>query len=354
MLRDELQNMQNKQASPSEQDDLSQLDPEAMNSMLMQFAQMHQMMAGNTSSGWNMSRSDNQQPYNINIAPALHQTPPLPPPPPYFQYNMGHPNEMMPVPMGMGFNMNQPIHPMHQQQGLNRNSGNSRNSNEVDDDWSTRPRAANHINKSALMYIPELGLSQKSVKASGNLEQNILKSVEGLLEDDDPDKFDSDFQQNTNSNSQFLTVKKPRSMENSLFGTAKQSSGWSDTTASKLNKTRRSGNESGPSLVTKSFGESKESKPKQNISELSTIFEAKDGLFFSWNNSNKTEESKGGRDSDLCEGFKLIGQAEPITPLPGPPTNKQPEEGKIFKSDFFSKSVQPKSQDNGDHDDPSK
>lgn len=323
----------------SEGEDFGMTDQNPMN-MMMQFAQM-QMMAGNNTSDWNMSMTypDAQAgQYGIAVHPPFAQGPIMHPPP--FPYYAPQP-PLMPM-MGTGFDMNQPsVHNF--QQPMDRHSGNSRNSRgeiEEDLDWSTRPRAANHLTKNALMYLPESSVSNKSARASNNLEQNILRSVQGLLEDDDePTNLDgSDFQASKSGN--FLSAnKQTRSVENSIFGTAKNSSGWSDTTASKMNKTRRSGNESGsgPSLVTKSFGETKDTKTKPTASELSTIFEAKDGLLFDWQNStsNQTEKSSKGRDTDLFEGFMLVD------PEASPNIKRTDPQDTIYKSDFFGRNSNP-------------
>ena len=270
--------------------DASQLNSEAMNSMMMQFVHMQNMIGGSPSS-WNLSMSDGGSYQHSNISqPGYHQDPysihqPLP--------GMNH--------GGSGFNMN-----VSNVQQANRGSGNSR-AGQDDDAWSTRPRARGHISKNDLIYIGE---DKYQPKAQGNFDLNILKSVEGLLDDDpDTDKFDSGFM---DSNFTSNAKTKVRSVENSGFGTMKNNSGWSDTTASKFNKTRKSGNDSVPNSfenkVTRSFGESKMQEPKL-ISELSTIFENKEGLFFSWQRSGQTErrtDSKQGSQSH-CEGFKLIG-----------------------------------------------
>lgn len=342
--------MQGKQLAPDGGEGTEQepADPEAMN-MLMHFAQM-QMMGGNAQNAWSMPMNPANPPpaYNISVSPPYPANPPMPPQ--YHPYYNPPQHNLMAI--NGGYDMNQQAPPnFNNHMPMNSNSGNSRRSYEDDNEeiWSTRPRAANHLSKSALMYLPEFSTSQKSVRNSHNIEQNILKSVEGLLEDDEPLNYDSGFQGKLSS--KFPSDKKQvRSVENSGFGTAtaKNSSGWSDTTASKMNKTRRSGNESGPSLVTKSFGDSKDGKQKQTPSELSTIFEAKDGLFFSLHHStsNHTEESKKGRDSDLYEGFKILGPVDPTTPQLGPYSNKQTEpQSQIYRSEFFSKSYQPNPKD---------
>lgn len=273
---------------PSEE--LGQMNPDAMNSMMMQFAQMQNMFGGSPSS-WTMSASDNASyPANLSPQPYSHNDQYLMPP----QHSLPHTTS------GAGFNMNQTHYPI----AADRRSGGSNGVSE--DEWSTRPRAHGHISKMDLMYIP--AEAPKLPKAHANFDLNILKSVEGLLEDDlESEKSNSGFK-----NSNFLSTKKTqvRSVENSGFGATKNGSGWSDTTASKANKGRPSGNESVSTRdmkCTRSFGDSKCQEPKLN-SELSTIFENKEGLFFSWHSSGQTDRrsEKHPESESHCEGFKLV------------------------------------------------
>ena len=251
---------------------------------------------------------------------------------------------------GGSFNMNM----ANMQQQASRGSGNSRGYQD-DDAWSTRPRARGHISKNDLVYIED-DKHTPTPKMQGNFDLNILKSVEGLLDEDQDgdaeksEKFDSGFR---DSGSSIAQKKKIRSVENSGFGTAKNNSGfgtaknnsgWSDTTASKANKTRKSGNDSAPSSMenkfTKSFGESKMQEPKLT-SELSTIFENKEGLFFSWQSSGQTDRRTSKQDSDShCEGFKIIGEPNSNREFisSGIVREEKDSNEPLFYSNFYSQS----------------
>lgn len=297
LLRDELQNMQGNQAiTPQENvQESNHIDPELMNNMMMQFAHMQGMLGGGNTQSWeDMSMSNNtssfsQQGYSQN------------------QYYMAQPSPH--TMMQSGFNMN------HAGSHYTGSRGSAGSPVDLDDDnWSTRPRAKVHISKMDLMYISEENL--KKPKLQGNFDANILKSVEGLL-DDEPEiyKYDSGFQ-----NSNFLSINKNpvRSVENSGFGGSKFNSGWSDTTASKLNKTRASEKESTPnrySKITKSFGDPANQESK-NMPELSTIFENKDGLFFAWNRIDHQTNVSGAskiEPESYTDGFKIVSDHPPVS-----------------------------------------
>lgn len=301
LLRDELQNMHGGQpvAEPEPAQDMSQVDPEIINNMMLHYVNMQSMMSGSHMS-WDMSPSENS-PYHSNYSyERNHQNP-------YFMFqpipNMTH---------GEGFSMNRIE---EGQFPPNRNSGNSQQVEQEDDNWSTRPRARAHISKGDLALIPENSRAQPKIQP--NFEHNILRSVEGLLEDDP----NTENLENSYKDSNFLSVMKThtRSVENSGFGSAKYNSGWSDTAASRMNKTRGSDGRSVQSkdcFVSKSFGESKIQDMKLT-SDLSTIFESKEGLFFPWQsgfqsilNTDNTNEAGFNRGnlkmaSELRGGYSL-------------------------------------------------
>lgn len=262
-----------------------------MNSMMMQFVQM-QNMIGSSPHSWNASTSNDNMSYQANMSPQAHVQDPC--------YTGQLVNNMV---GGSSFNMNQQMNVPFDMRSSDI-SGQA-----VDDNISTRPRARNHLSKMDLMYLPENTPKQR---LQGNFDINILKSVEGLL-DDEPEQYNSGF-----SDGNFLNTKKQvRSVESSGFGAAKNSSGWSDTTASKFTKTRKSGNDSSmPSETkfTRSFGDSKINEPKLT-SELSTIFENKDGLFFSWQSSGQTNQrtDSNAENETHCEGFRIIPEPKPMT-----------------------------------------
>lgn len=328
--------MQGKQPAVQQEfgQDANQFDPETMSNMMMQFAQMQGMVGGSPNS-WEMSMSDNSS-YHHQYSPAGY---------PQNQYYF-HPQVPL-MQQTSGFNMNQEMPGMTE--GFNVGLGQA---SLDEDNWSTRPRARGHISKMDLMYIGEQDQLQKQQpKVQGNFDINILKSVEGLLDDDvDTDKYDSGFK---DSNFMSVPKSKVRSMENSGFGGGKYNSGWSDTTASKMNKTRKSGNESMPkqeNQFTKSFGDSKFNDVK-NTAELSTIFENKEGLFFSWHSSGQTDRRTGENAvaDAYCEGFKLIGE-----PSSNPQRNlasmgqkqEEKESDHMFYSDFYNQSRSKEGQSN--------
>ena len=288
--------MQGNQAiTPQENvEDSNYIDPGVMNNMMMQFAYMQGMLEGVNSQSWeDMSISNNtsnfsQQGYSQN------------------QYYMPQPSPHTMI--QSEFNMN------NAGSHYTGSRGSAGSPEDIDgDNWSTRPRAKGHISKIDLMYIGKE--NSKKTKIHGNFDANILKSMEWIL-DDEPEinKYDSGFQ---NSNLLCINKNPVRSVENSGFGGSKFNSGWSDTTASKLNKNRASQKDSTSNRhakITKSFGDPA-NQESNNMPELSTIFENKDGLFFAWNGiGHQTDVDRASKvelDS-YTDRFKIVSDHPPV------------------------------------------
>ena len=265
LLRDELQNMQSKPANPQSPMDQGQLDGQAMNNMYLQFFQMQQQMY-QPNQNWNMNNQDSD---NLSI-----------------QENRSYKIGSYSSPKTNSFIYENAPEEYGQQESNffyptdnpnvwtpNRFSDGSHRQESMEDDWSTRPRAKNHLSKFDLRNLPNQEGGDKKSKVYGSGFEINIRNVVELLEDDDQIHYSGFSGQN-----QEVPNKKVRSVENSSlnsgFGT-KQESGWSDTLGSKLNKTKTT-RDSTSTPYQRSFGEPKTPQ------DLTTIFETKGGPFFAW------------------------------------------------------------------------
>lgn len=318
LTRDELQNMQNKPMSVHTTSDQGQgqYDAQTMNNFYLQFMQMQQQMMQPPQS-WDMN-SPNSDSYSVqqNRSSKYGKLSP----PKTNSFFTDHYSEGM-----NNFDFNQAQGPVDPLFTSNRFSDGS-NLEILEDDWSTRPRAKNHLSLLDIRNLqnPDMGdkKSGRAAFASG-FEINI-RNVEDMLDDD--------LQNGRLSGSNNLdgAQKSSLSAENSAFNSGfgnKQYSVWSDTMGSKLNKTKTTRESTGIPLK-RSFGDS----TKNEQADLTTIFETKDGPFFAWDEpplSTKKEE--------LFEGFQIIDvpQVKKLkVPFRSQVNRPNPKADQLFKSNL--------------------
>ena len=280
LLRDELQNMQNKPLAPTPVSEPI-LDPHSLYMMY----HMQQMIQQPQS--WNMNKADSDS-QSVQESKSLLK-----------QYSQSGKNLSLNNEPFID-ELSQPELDTHLNvevvKPANRNSGGSNRAELGDDNISTRPRAYNHLSAFDLKNLQNSESVERKPKPPipSNIEINI-RNVEELLDDDDP------LQQGSFSNKIYdqQPQKKVRSVENSgfnsIFGQNKLTgSGWSDNLGSKFTKTKTT-RDSGSNLFQRSFGEPK------NPQDLSAIFETTGGPFFAWD-----EQPLQAKKEEYFEGFKLV------------------------------------------------
>lgn len=265
--------------------DQGQLDPQAaMNNMYLQFFQMQQQMY-QPNQHWNMNNQDSD---NLSL-----------------QENRSHKLGGYSPPKTSSFMYENAPEEYAQQESnflqadnphmwtSNRFSDGSQAQEAMEDDWSTRPRAKNHLSKFDLRNLPNQEGGDKKVKGFGSGFEINIRNVEELLEDDDQIHYSGFSGKNLE-----VPNKKVRSVENSGFNNSgfgtKNGSGWSDTLGSKLNKTKTT-RDSASTPFQRSFGEPKTPQ------DLTTIFETKGGPFFAWDDQPQPTKKE-----EYFEGFKVV------------------------------------------------
>lgn len=276
--------MQNKPANPQSPIDQGQLDVQAMNNMYLQYFQMQQQMY-QPNQHWNMNNQDSDN-LSIQENRSYKLDNYSPPKTSSFMY------ENAPEDYGQQ-DPNFPQAPENSNVWTsNRFSDNSHRQEAMEDDWSTRPRAKNHLSKFDLRNLPHQEGGDKKSKGFGSGFEINIRNVEELLEDDDQIHTSGFSGQNLD-----IPNKKVRSVENSAFNSGfgtKNGSGWSDTLGSKLNKTKTT-RDSTSTPFQRSFGDSKTPQ------DLTTIFETKGGPFFAWD-----DQPQPAKKEEYFEGFKVI------------------------------------------------
>lgn len=275
--------MQNKPVNPQSPMDQGQLDAQAMNNMYLQFFQMQQQMYQPVQH-WNMNNQDSDN-LSIQENRSYKLGSHSPPKTNSFMYENGPEDYGQQEPHFLQTADNPNVWTSHQY------SEGSHRQEPMEDDWSTRPRAKNHLSKFDLRNLPNQEGGDKKSKGFGSGFEINIRNVEELLDDDDQIHHSGFSGHNLEAPN-----KKVRSVENSAFnsGFGKTGSGWSDTLGSKLNKTKTT-RDSGSTPFQRSFGE------PRTPNDLTTIFETKGGPFFAWD-----DQPHQAKREEYFEGFKVV------------------------------------------------
>lgn len=298
--------------------DQGQYDPQTMNNFYLQFMQMQQQMM-QPSQSWNMNNPHSDS-YSIQQNRSTRHSKFSPPKTTSLftdHYSEGYNN--------FDFNQGQAqVDPLF---ASNRFSDGS-NQEIQEDDWSTRPRAKNHLSLLDIRNIqnPDTG-EKKSNRAAVAARFDInIRNVEDML--------DNDIQSSGLSGNNPLDAahRSSLSAESSAFNSGfgnKPYSVWSDNMGSKLTKTKTTRDSAGTPFK-RSFGDSF----KNQQADLTTIFETKGGPFFAFE-----EPPLSVKKEEQFEGFKLIDDPKvkkPQDPFKSLKIGQQhPTTDHLYKSDFL-------------------
>lgn len=309
--------MQNKPMSLHSTSDHGQYDAQTMSNFYLQFIQMQQQMM-QPSQSWDMN-SPNSDSHSVQPNRSTKYGK-LSPPKSNSCFTEHHSEGQNHFDLNQGQALVDPLFTS------NRFSDGS-NQEIPEDDWSTRPRAKNHLSFFDIRNFqnPDTG-EKKSGRAgiASGFEINI-RNVEDMLDDDIQNGRLS------SSNAQDAPQRSSLSVENSAFNSGfgnKPYSVWSDTMGSKLNKTKTT-RDSTSTQFKRSFGDS----TKNPQADLTTIFETKGGPFFAWD-----EPALSAKKDELFEGFKLID--DPKIKKHQDPSKSQilwqnPDSNQLYKSNFI-------------------